>query len=117
MTTTTLVVDDTFTVGADTLDGDDGNDVLIGDDSVLVETTVHVQVGTAANFERFVEGVADAGDELAHAVLDLKHLEHHLRDEVVLGQARQATGTTTSSTTSTWCRWATTRCSAATATT
>jgi Ca2+-binding RTX toxin-like protein len=79
-----LVVDNTFTVGADRITGDDGNDVLIGDDSVLVEPTFTVQIGQTPDFERFVEGVADAGDELAHAVNDLVHLEHHLRDETVL---------------------------------
>jgi len=80
----TLKVDATFTVGADTLDGDAGNDVLIGDDSVLVEPTFSVSVSQTANFERFAEGVSDAGDELAHGVLDLVHLEQHLRDVEVL---------------------------------
>jgi Ca2+-binding RTX toxin-like protein len=70
-------------VGSDSLDGQDGNDVLIGDDSVLVETSFTVAVSQTANFERFVEGIDDAGDEFAHAVLDLQHVEHHLRDTVV----------------------------------
>jgi len=76
----TLKVDGTFTVGKDRLDGDAGNDVLIGDDSTLVEPSFTVTVGQAADFQRFAEGVSDAGDEVAHAVLDLMELEQHLRD-------------------------------------
>jgi Ca2+-binding RTX toxin-like protein len=75
-----LKVDATFTVGRDQLDGDAGNDVLIGDDSTLVEPTFTVSVGQAADFQRFAEGVEDAADEIAHGVLDLVHLEQHLRD-------------------------------------
>jgi Ca2+-binding RTX toxin-like protein len=78
-----LQVDATFTVGRDEIDGDAGHDVLIGDDSVLVEPAFIVSVGQAGNFERFAEGLSDAGDELAHAVIDLNHLEQELRDEVV----------------------------------
>jgi Ca2+-binding RTX toxin-like protein len=77
-------VDNVYTVGADRLDGGDGNDVLIGDDQQLVETDFTTSIGHAADLERFVEGTADAADELAHAVLDLGHLDEHLRDQVLL---------------------------------
>jgi Ca2+-binding RTX toxin-like protein len=76
-------VDNVFTVGADQLYGGDGNDVLIGDDSILAETTFTMQVGLADDFERFVEGMADASSETAHAALDLMHLDTHLRDQIV----------------------------------
>jgi Ca2+-binding RTX toxin-like protein len=79
----TLKVDATFTVGRDQLDGDAGNDVLIGDDSTLVEPSFTVTVGQSADFERFAEGVSDSGDEIAHGVLDLMGLEQELRDVVV----------------------------------
>jgi Ca2+-binding RTX toxin-like protein len=50
---------------------------------VRVEPTFTVSVSQTADFERFAEGVSDAGDEFAHGVLDLVHLEQHLRDVVV----------------------------------
>jgi Ca2+-binding RTX toxin-like protein len=80
----TLVIDSAYTIGADALDGADGDDVLIGDDSVLVEPSFSVRVEHTDDFERFVEGVAEAGDELADAIFDLEHLDHHLRDVVKL---------------------------------
>src|SRR6185503_17901450 len=86
----TLVIDHTWTIGADTLYGDavtagasGGAEVLIGDDSVMVEPSFTVRVEHTDDFERFVEGVADAGDELADAIFDLEHLDYHLRDVVV----------------------------------
>ena len=79
-----LVVDQVFKIGADELDGGDGNDVLIGDDNQLIEPSFMLPVGLAGDFERFVEGITDAGDELAHGVLDLGELDHHLREVVVL---------------------------------
>ena len=78
------VVDNVFTVGADMLDGGDGNDVLIGDDNLLIEPSFTLPVGLAGDFERFAEGVTDAGHELAHGVLDLGDLDRHLREVVVL---------------------------------
>lgn len=77
------VVDNVFTVGADQLDGGDGNDVLIGDDNLLIQPAFTLPVGLAGDFERFAEGVADAGHELAHAVLDLGDIAHHQREAVV----------------------------------
>jgi len=54
--------------------------LLIGDDSSIVEPTFTVTVGQADNFERFSEGVSDAGDEFARGTLDLVNLGEHLRD-------------------------------------
>jgi len=80
----TVVVDQVLTIGADTLDGGDGNDVLIGDDNLLVETSLAVRAGLAGGLERFAEGMADAAHELAHVVQDTADLDRHLREEVVL---------------------------------
>ena len=78
------VVDNVFTVGADLLDGGDGNDVLIGDDNVLVDTSITLPVGLAGDFERFAEGMALAAHELGHVVQDLGDLDRHLREVTVL---------------------------------
>ncbi len=77
------VVDNVYTVGADRLDGGEGHDALIGDDNLLVQPSFTLPVGLAGDFERFAEGVADAGHELAHAGFDLGDLDHHQREEVV----------------------------------
>ena len=77
------VVDNVYSVGADRLDGGEGHDVLIGDDNLLVQSSFTLPAGLAGHFERFAEGVADAGHELAHAVFDLGDLDHHQREEVV----------------------------------
>ena len=67
-------------MGRDELNGDAGNDVLIGDDSVLVEPAFTVSVGQTADFERFADGISGAADELAGAARDLVRLENGLRD-------------------------------------
>jgi Ca2+-binding RTX toxin-like protein len=77
------LVDNVYTVGADTLDGGEGHDVLIGDDNLFLEPSFTLPVGLAGDFERFAEGVEDAGHELVHAVLDLEDLDRHQREEVV----------------------------------
>jgi Ca2+-binding RTX toxin-like protein len=78
------VVDNVFTVGADLLYGGEGNDVLIGDDNLLMQPSFTLPAGLAGDFERFAEGVTDGGDELVHAVLDLGDLAHHQRAATVL---------------------------------
>jgi Ca2+-binding RTX toxin-like protein len=77
------VVDNVFTVGSDLLDGGEGNDVLIGDDNLLIQPSFTLPVGLAGDFERFAESVTDSGHELAHAVFDLGDIAHHQREEVV----------------------------------
>jgi Ca2+-binding RTX toxin-like protein len=78
------VVDNVFTVGADTLDGGEGNDVLIGDDNHLAETSFTLPVGLAGDFERFAEGVTLAAHELTHVMQDVGDLDRHLREVTVL---------------------------------
>ncbi|MEO8007970.1 MAG: hypothetical protein ABI728_05550, partial [Betaproteobacteria bacterium] len=63
----------------DTIYGEGGNDVIVGDNSIFVEPSITVAVSQALNLKLFVNGMADAGDELSNAVLDLTHLEHDLR--------------------------------------
>ena len=79
-----VVIDQVFLVGADSLDGGQGNDVLVGDDNTMLTTTFVTPTDLAFSFRLFVEGVSDAGREIAHALLDLSYLEHRMRDEVTL---------------------------------
>jgi len=91
----TTVVDQVFTVGADVLDGGDGNDVLIGDDNLLIQLSFTLPAGLAGDFERFAEGIADAEDELAHGVRDLGELHRrveHPIDSVEIGNDTIAGG-------------------------
>jgi Ca2+-binding RTX toxin-like protein len=73
-----------FTGGSDSLDGGDGNDALIGDDNLLVKLAFTLPAGLAGDFERFTEGVTDAVDEIAHALLDLGGLDPYA-DIVFMG--------------------------------
>ena len=82
----TVVVDHEFEIGSDFIDGGNGNDVIVGDDSTLLSTTFIVPVGLAFDFRLFVEGVSDAADEIVHGVLDLTDLQHHLRALTVPGE-------------------------------
>jgi hypothetical protein len=88
------IVDATFQVGADTLQGQGGNDVAIGDDSVLVQPTFNLPAHLAGDFERFVTGVSDAGHEIAHALFDLTDLQFDLRDEITTTTVKGKTSTT-----------------------
>ena len=65
---------ETLTIGSDSLDGGDGNDVLVGDDLVVVDTSFTLGVDLSLDLERFVEGVNDAAGEVLHGMLDLVHL-------------------------------------------
>jgi Ca2+-binding RTX toxin-like protein len=68
----TVVVDQVFTIGADELDGGDGNDVLVGDDNLLIEPSTCAG-GLAGDFDASSRGCG-CGDELAHGALDLSEL-------------------------------------------
>jgi Ca2+-binding RTX toxin-like protein len=54
----------------------------VGDDSVVAQPTFNLPVHLAGDFERFIEGISDAGHEIARAVFDLVDLEYGLRDEL-----------------------------------
>jgi 6-phosphogluconolactonase (cycloisomerase 2 family) len=82
----TAVVDQVFETGGDSLDGGNGNDVLVGDDATLLSATFIVPVELAFDFRLFVEGVSDAADEIVHGVLDLVRLGHRLREATVPGE-------------------------------
>ena len=77
-----VVIDQTLSFGNDALDGGDGQDVLIGDNSIAMTPTFSVPTDLADDFQRFTDGLTWAGDEVAHAVTDLAEFEHHLRDVV-----------------------------------
>jgi Ca2+-binding RTX toxin-like protein len=77
-------------LGKDLLEGGEGHDVLIGDDSTLVSASFIVPLGLAFDLWLLIDGVSDAADEIVHGVLDLAHLELHLRaghplERVLLG--------------------------------
>jgi Ca2+-binding RTX toxin-like protein len=50
---------------------------------VLTQVEFSVPVGLVGDFERFAEGVADAGEEIVHATLDLLDIDFELRDRLV----------------------------------
>jgi Ca2+-binding RTX toxin-like protein len=81
-----LVIDQTLAFGNDTIDAGAGNDIAIGDNATFVTPQIFVPVAQAHDFRDFVDYIDDAADEIADAVRDTVHLEHHLRDAVTLEQ-------------------------------
>jgi Ca2+-binding RTX toxin-like protein len=79
----TVKVDAVFTFGSDTLDGNQGNDLLVGDDSVVLMPRFSLPVAQAADFERFVEGVNDVEHELSDAMLELIDADQDRRDTLI----------------------------------
>ena len=79
-----LVVDRLLFIGEDTLDGGDGNDTLIGDNSHLITPHFVVDTGTTDAFQFFVHGMQQASAVRVSSTLDLIFLEHVLRDRKVL---------------------------------
>ena len=77
-----VMIDNIYSIGEDTLDGGAGNDVLIGDDSKLIAPLFTLPVNLAEQFEQFMNGTADAGNEIGDAALDLVYLEHSMRDTI-----------------------------------
>jgi Ca2+-binding RTX toxin-like protein len=78
-----VVVDQTLHIGNDTLNGDAGNDVLVGDDATVLATAFQVPVGQAHALEHLVDDLQEVQCELGSAAHDLADVEHHLREVVV----------------------------------
>jgi Ca2+-binding RTX toxin-like protein len=79
----TLVIDRLVVIGEDSLDGGSGNDVLVGDNSILVTPSVALNSGASADFRLFQLGMHEVEGELAGGTRDLIALEHRLRDRPI----------------------------------
>lgn len=82
----TIVVDRTVTVGQDVVDGGAGNDVVIGDDGVVIAPAVTIAVGQVDELHELLHERDLVDEALEDAGAEWDAVQHHLR-----GVARQAT--------------------------
>jgi Ca2+-binding RTX toxin-like protein len=73
-------VDATYRFGSDTIDGGDGNDVVAGDDTIVMAPVIRTNEGLAEDVEHLVEDLAHVDWELVDIGQELVAVEHHLRD-------------------------------------
>jgi Ca2+-binding RTX toxin-like protein len=78
-----VVVDQTFRVGSDEIDGGEGNDFMVGDDMTVMTPSFAVPVGLVDNFHHLVHDLEEVGDEADWALDELDDVAHDLRDVVV----------------------------------
>jgi Ca2+-binding RTX toxin-like protein len=74
------VLDRTFYLGNDELDGGAGNDFLVGDNLTVMTPSLGVPANRAAEFHRLVHDLNEAGDRAQWALGELDEAAHDLRD-------------------------------------
>ena len=78
-----VVVDQTFYLGNDEMDGGAGNDFMVGDDMTVMAPSFAVPVGLVDDFHHLVHDLEKVGDEADWALDELDDVSHDLRDVVV----------------------------------
>ena len=79
----TVMIDNVYSIGNDSLDGGAGNDVLIGDDSTMIAPSFIVPANLADDFETYQNASDDAGDQIVDTVQDFVALRNGLRDTLI----------------------------------
>ncbi len=82
----TIVVDHTYTIGQDTIDGGAGNDVIVGDDAAVVAPVITVAVGDVEDLEHLVHAYERVDDEFAQASFGWSDVQHDEREVVRMVQ-------------------------------
>jgi Ca2+-binding RTX toxin-like protein len=77
------VIDQTFYIGNDELDGGAGNDFIVGDDRTVVVPSLSVPAGWVDDFHHLVSDLEQVKDEGVWAIAELDDVAHDLRDVVV----------------------------------
>jgi Ca2+-binding RTX toxin-like protein len=78
-----VIVDQTFRLGNDELDGGAGNDFMVGDDMTVMTPSFAVPVGLVDDFHHLLYDLEEVGDEADWALRELDDVAHDLRDVVV----------------------------------
>ncbi len=78
-----VVVDQTLYLGKDELDGETGNDFMVGDDMTVMAPSLTVPAGWVDDFHGLVNDFEIVGDEAAWVLHGLDDVAHDLRDVVV----------------------------------
>ena len=76
------VIDGTFTIGSDTIDGGDGNDVISGDDIRVLAPDLRTNLGLSANVEQLIDALDTASLGLLATGRVLVTSQHHLLDRI-----------------------------------
>ncbi|MEJ2723028.1 MAG: hypothetical protein P8175_00020 [Deltaproteobacteria bacterium] len=78
-----VVVDQTFCLGNDFLDGGGGNDFMVGDELTLKAPSIGVPTDLVHDFHHLINDLEDVGDEADWALHELDDVAHDLRDDVI----------------------------------
>jgi hypothetical protein len=78
-----IIVDRTFYLGNDEMDGGAGNDFMVGDDMTVMAPSFAVPVSLANDFHHLIHNLEEVGDEADRALGELDDVAHDLRDVVV----------------------------------
>jgi len=78
-----VIVDQTFRLGNDELDGGAGNDLMVGDDMTVMAPSFVVPADLVDDLHHLVHDLQEAGDEANWALHELDEIAHDLRDVIV----------------------------------
>jgi Ca2+-binding RTX toxin-like protein len=78
-----VVIDQTFYLGNDELDGGAGNDFMVGDDMTVMVTSFSVPGGLVDDFHHLIHNLERVEDAASRAIAELDDVAHDLRDVAV----------------------------------
>jgi len=78
-----VIVDRTFYLGNDEMDGGAGNDFMVGDDMMVMAPPFAVPVRLVDDFHHLIHDLEKVGDEADWALDELDDVSHDLRDVVI----------------------------------
>jgi Ca2+-binding RTX toxin-like protein len=78
-----VVVDQTFCLGNDEMNGGAGNDFMVGDDLTVKAPSFAVPVGLVDDFHHLVRDIGEVADEADWALDELDDVAHDLRDVMI----------------------------------
>jgi Ca2+-binding RTX toxin-like protein len=78
-----VIVDRTFYLGNDEMDGGAGNDFMVGDDMMVMAPSFAVPVRLVDDFHHLIHDLEKVGDEADRGLDELDDVSHDLRDVIV----------------------------------
>jgi hypothetical protein len=78
-----VVVDQTFWLGNDVMEGGEGNDFMVGDDMTVMAPSFAVPTDLVDGLYHLIQDLKEVGDEADWALQEFDHVAHDLRDEVI----------------------------------
>jgi Ca2+-binding RTX toxin-like protein len=78
-----VIVDQTYQIGCDELDGGAGNDLLVGDDMAVLSPTFIVPLGLVKDFEHLIDKTEGLGQGFDRVLGEIDDAAHDLREVVI----------------------------------